>query len=88
MPWDRAMRPSRFTPVTLAIALASLISLRAADTLDIYFIDVEGGQATLIATPAGESLLIDTGYGRPRAPEIPRTNASPISTRRPATGSS
>ena len=36
--------------------------MRAADTLDIYFIDVEGGQATLIATPAGEALLIDTGY--------------------------
>jgi beta-lactamase superfamily II metal-dependent hydrolase len=31
-------------------------------TLDIYFIDVEGGAATLIVTPAGESLLIDTGF--------------------------
>ncbi|MBW3540626.1 MAG: MBL fold metallo-hydrolase [Planctomycetes bacterium] len=30
--------------------------------LDIYFIDVEGGAATLIITPAGESLLIDSGY--------------------------
>ena len=30
--------------------------------LDIYFIDVEGGAATLIVTPAGESLLIDSGY--------------------------
>ncbi|MFO0916782.1 MAG: MBL fold metallo-hydrolase [Planctomycetaceae bacterium] len=35
----------------------------AADkSLDIYFIDVEGGAATLIVTPAGESLLIDSGY--------------------------
>lgn len=34
----------------------------AARTLDIYFIDVEGGQSTLIVTPAGESLLIDTGW--------------------------
>jgi beta-lactamase superfamily II metal-dependent hydrolase len=34
----------------------------ARDTLDIYFIDVEGGQATLIVTPAGQSLLIDAGY--------------------------
>ena len=33
-----------------------------AQTLDIYFIDVEGGQSTLVVTPAGESLLIDTGY--------------------------
>src|SRR5205823_6628737 len=30
----------------------------------IFFVDVEGGQATLIVTPAGQSLLIDTGYAR------------------------
>lgn len=30
--------------------------------LDIYFVDVEGGAATLLVTPAGESLLIDSGY--------------------------
>ena len=30
-------------------------------TLDIYWIDVEGGAATLIVTPAGESVLIDSG---------------------------
>ncbi|MCA9070913.1 MAG: MBL fold metallo-hydrolase [Planctomycetaceae bacterium] len=30
--------------------------------LDIYFIDVEGGAATLFITPTGESLLIDSGY--------------------------
>ena len=30
--------------------------------LDIYFIDVEGGAATLFVTPAGETLLIDSGY--------------------------
>ena len=34
----------------------------AAKNLDIYFVDVEGGQATLIVTPSGESLLIDTGW--------------------------
>src|SRR5438132_12251349 len=34
----------------------------ATKTLDIYFIDVEGGAATLIVTPGGESLLIDTGF--------------------------
>ena len=31
-------------------------------TLDIYFIDVEGGQSTLVVTPAGQSMLIDTGW--------------------------
>ena len=30
--------------------------------LDIYFVDVEGGQATLFVTPQGQSLLIDTGW--------------------------
>ncbi|MFN7543063.1 MAG: ComEC/Rec2 family competence protein [Acidobacteriota bacterium] len=36
-------------------------SLSAKD-LKIYFIDVEGGQATLIVTPKGESMLVDTGW--------------------------
>src|SRR5437879_3218817 len=31
-------------------------------TLQIYFVDVEGGQATLFVTPEGQSLLIDTGW--------------------------
>lgn len=37
-------------------------SARAAKTLDLYFIDVEGGQATLVVAPSGQALLIDTGY--------------------------
>jgi competence protein ComEC len=38
------------------------ITAGAQRPLDIYFIDVEGGQATLFVTPSGESMLIDTGY--------------------------
>jgi competence protein ComEC len=34
----------------------------AHDALQIYFVDVEGGQATLFVTPTGESLLVDTGW--------------------------
>ena len=34
----------------------------ARGPLEIYFIDVEGGQATLFVTPTGQSMLIDTGY--------------------------
>ncbi len=30
--------------------------------LQIYFVDVEGGQATLFVTPDGQSLLVDTGW--------------------------
>lgn len=33
-----------------------------AKGLDIYFIDVEGGQATLFVTPTGESMLVDAGF--------------------------
>src|SRR4051794_20694958 len=34
----------------------------AAKELQVYFVDVEGGQATLIVAPSGESMLIDTGW--------------------------
>jgi Predicted hydrolase (metallo-beta-lactamase superfamily) len=34
----------------------------AAKPLQIYFIDVEGGQATLVVSPSGQSLLIDAGW--------------------------
>jgi beta-lactamase superfamily II metal-dependent hydrolase len=33
-----------------------------AKTLDIYFVDVEGGQATLIVTPSKQSMLVDAGW--------------------------
>jgi competence protein ComEC len=33
-----------------------------AQELKVYFVDVEGGQATLFVTPEGQSLLIDTGW--------------------------
>lgn len=36
-------------------------TLCAQRTLDIYWIDTEGGAATLIVTPSGESMLADTG---------------------------
>src|SRR6185436_14283563 len=48
--------------LALAAAVACAVVALTASTLDIYFIDVEGGQSTLIVTPAGESLLVDTGY--------------------------
>ena len=41
----------------------ALLSAQARTTLDIYVVDVEGGNATLFVSPSGESLLIDTGNG-------------------------
>lgn len=47
----------------LAIVLSGLTPLFAADkALTAYFVDVEGGQATLFVTPSGQSVLVDTGF--------------------------
>src|ERR1700681_2830243 len=62
----------------LLAAIASLAALLAQSgpdravaqtrtTLDIYVVDVEGGNATLLVPPSGESLLIDTGNVAPEA---------------------
>ena len=40
-----------------------VLSAQSKTTLEIYLVDVEGGNATLFAAPSGESLLIDTGNG-------------------------
>jgi competence protein ComEC len=49
--------------LTLAAVGASLSAgAMTAKTLDIYFIDVEGGQSTLIVTASGQSMLIDAGW--------------------------
>jgi competence protein ComEC len=45
--------------VSLPCARAAAAS---AQSLQIYFIDVEGGQATLVVSPSGQSLLIDAGW--------------------------
>ena len=49
----------------LFLVLAILVvcsAARAQKPLEIYWIDAEGGASTLIVTPAGESVLIDTGW--------------------------
>jgi len=51
----------RLQAIILLLALGALAQLNAR-TLEIFFIDVEGGQATLIVSPSGQSLLIDTGW--------------------------
>lgn len=65
--------PHKKNKLMLTRRLASLLPLlplslsayaqNARTTLDIYVVDVEGGNATLFVTPSGESVLIDTGNG-------------------------
>jgi competence protein ComEC len=50
--------------VVLLLAPSGLA--KSQQSLRIYFIDVEGGQATLIVTPAKQSMLIDTGFAGER----------------------
>lgn len=51
------------TPRFAILALITAASLTAATSdLTTYLIDVEGGQSTLFVTPAGQSVLIDTGF--------------------------
>lgn len=55
--------PCRLAALCWAVAFVSSTLLAGKDDrrLDIYWIDVEGGAATLIVTPAGESVLMDSG---------------------------
>ncbi len=60
---------------TIAACLAAAVSCvlvvaqtRQTNTLDIYVVDVEGGNAQLYVAPSGESVLIDTGNGGAAAP--------------------
>ena len=76
-----------FRAVTRGIAMLGLAGLvlvtvpagvhtQAPATLDIYWIDVEGGAATLVVTPERESVLMDTGWSRPDARDALRIQAA------------
>src|SRR5947207_15728041 len=61
------MRKLLLTASVVALAIAGMYAQSARKTLDIYVVDVEGGNATLFVTPSGQSVLIDTGNGGPAA---------------------
>jgi competence protein ComEC len=44
-------------------ASAAVAQTKTPKTLDVYVIDVEGGNAVLFVAPSGESMLVDTGNG-------------------------
>jgi len=57
------MRPTLIAVLsTTALLVAISLAAPTPKPLQIYFIDVEGGQATLVVSPSGESLLIDAGW--------------------------
>jgi competence protein ComEC len=57
------------TPLRFALLAFALLPLKAANTLHIYVIDVEGGGSTLVVSPSGESMLIDSGSAGDRDPQ-------------------
>jgi beta-lactamase superfamily II metal-dependent hydrolase len=66
----------------LAASLSLLVSLAAPAggspakrTLDIYWIDAEGGASTLVVTPTGQSLLADSANRRPDDRDAKRIHA-------------
>ena len=58
------LRPRAFFGIFATVVVACALNAQgtAGGKLRVYFIDVEGGQSTLFVTPAGKSLLIDTGW--------------------------
>jgi len=64
-----ALHPMKNTPRSLLCALLASGGLLASHlfadsktkTLDVYWVDSEGGGSTLIVTPSDETVLIDTG---------------------------
>src|SRR5688572_29387048 len=70
----RSCYPNRMHSLHCALALVLLLFAPLASAgvtdgaLDVYWIDVEGGGATLIVTPTGESILIDSGNPFERDP--------------------
>lgn len=57
------MRTASIVIVSALCAAGLYARSPAKNTLNIYIVDVEGGNATLFVAPSGASVLIDTGNG-------------------------
>jgi beta-lactamase superfamily II metal-dependent hydrolase len=55
-------RFSRLFASLVILLFAVALARSESKPLQVYSIDVEGGQSTLIVSPSGQSLLIDTGW--------------------------
>jgi len=73
-----------FLVVAILLAPIAFVRAQAPETqkpLDIYFIDTEGGQATLFVAPSGESMLVDTGFPGNQGAATPEESNAPGITR-------
>ena len=61
-PHDTILSIMKSLSALLLLCAASIWGAPKSSTLDVYFIDTEGGQATLFVSPSGESMLVDTGW--------------------------
>jgi len=72
----RIVPAARLSLLGVILLAAMAVAAQGAKTLDIYFIDVEGGQSTLVVPPSGQALLIDTGYAGNRGRDANRIAAA------------
>ena len=57
-----------FRVLCLSLMALPVFCAQQEKTLRIYWVDVEGGAATLVVTPEGGSLLMDCGWPGTRTP--------------------
>lgn len=62
MIFSSAGKSVRAVALFFCVAVLWLAAYGAGKSLQIYFIDTEGGQSTLVVSPSGQSILIDTGW--------------------------
>jgi competence protein ComEC len=60
----------------VGLLFANSVGAAPRRTLDIYWIDAEGGAATLIVSPTGQSMLVDSANRRPDDRDAKRIHAA------------
>jgi len=72
-----------FVATVLLVSFAPVRAQQSPQTkpLDIYFLDTEGGQATLFVSPSGQSMLVDTGFPGNQGAATPAEASAPGITR-------
>ena len=72
MPMTNVARTRIFSLIASVLLVPSATPAEVKGTLDMYVVDVEGGNAVLFVTPVRESVLIDTGNADPTARDANR----------------